>query len=187
MPSSFDLAIPFILRHEGGFANNVNDPGGATNFGISLRWLKAQGHEVGDFTHPGEPDYSVADIRAMTQEQAVKIYRECWWDKFGFSNFEAQPLATKMFDGAVNMGVCQVVKLLQRALGRIGYGLVVDGKLGPNTFDAANRSAAADLHGTVTMLANQEHQFYQSLATAHAPKFDEFLKGWLRRADELYL
>ena len=39
--SDFNDAIPTVLRHEGGFENDVNDPGGATNFGVSLRWLKA--------------------------------------------------------------------------------------------------------------------------------------------------
>ena len=36
--SAFELAIPIVLKHEGGFADNPADPGGATNFGISLRF-----------------------------------------------------------------------------------------------------------------------------------------------------
>ena len=43
MGASFEAAIPTILRHEGGFSNDPQDVGGATNFGVSLRWLKAQG------------------------------------------------------------------------------------------------------------------------------------------------
>ena len=41
--SDFESAIPTILRHEGKFEQNAADPGGVTNYGISLRWLKAQG------------------------------------------------------------------------------------------------------------------------------------------------
>ena len=41
--STFEDAIPTILRHEGGFNNDPVDAGGATNYGVSLRWLKAQG------------------------------------------------------------------------------------------------------------------------------------------------
>ena len=34
--SDFNDAIPTVLRHEGGFVDSPNDPGGATNFGVSL-------------------------------------------------------------------------------------------------------------------------------------------------------
>ena len=42
MTDKFLKCIPIILRNEGGFVNNKRDPGGATKFGISLRFLNLQ-------------------------------------------------------------------------------------------------------------------------------------------------
>jgi len=46
--STFETAWPTILRHEGGYCNNANDLGGPTKYGLSLRWLKAQGYFPSD-------------------------------------------------------------------------------------------------------------------------------------------
>lgn len=61
MAAFFDKAIPTILRNEGGYVNNPTDPGGETNFGISKRSF---------------PD---VDIKNLTQEKAVAIYRSSFW------------------------------------------------------------------------------------------------------------
>ena len=45
---NFEKAHEFTSRWEGGYVNHAADPGGATNFGISLRFLKSQGLDIGD-------------------------------------------------------------------------------------------------------------------------------------------
>ena len=40
----FEEAIKVILKHEGGYSNDKDDPGGATDYGISLRFL--QDHDI---------------------------------------------------------------------------------------------------------------------------------------------
>ena len=89
--SDFELARPTVLRHEGGYVNNPNDPGGATKYGISLRWLKGQGL-LGDVTHDMVVD--IKDIQALTVDQAAGFYRVQWWDKYGFGRILDQSVAT---------------------------------------------------------------------------------------------
>ena len=77
-----------------------------------------------------------------------------------------------VFDAAVNMGVGQAVRLLQRALG-----VVADGAIGPNTMKAINE---ADTKKLIDDFSAQKELFYRSLGT-----FATFGKGWLRRVAEV--
>jgi lysozyme family protein len=69
----FETAIDVVLRHEGGFVNNVHDSGGATNFGISLRFLRDY---PGDGDFDGDGDVDIDDIRKMTLTDAKRVYRK---------------------------------------------------------------------------------------------------------------
>jgi len=183
--SDFNVAIPVILRHEGGWVNNKNDTGGATNFGVSLRWLLANGqidndHDGyldGDFNHDGIVD--ARDIAAMSVADATDIYRREWWDYFGYGNISSDAVASKVFDMAVNMGGKQAHKILQRALIRCGIApLTVDGVLGNHTLASTN---AVDQWRLLPALQNVQAEFYKGLVENN-PGLAEFLTGWLRRA-----
>jgi len=112
--ASFDLAIPTILTNEGGYVNNVSDPGGETNFGISKR------------------SYPDLDIRNLTREDATEIYRRDFWK---FDGISSQPVATKVLDTCVNLGQVDGMRLCQKAVG-----VNPDGQYGPNTEGAFNGS-----------------------------------------------
>ena len=124
MTPDFSAAIKTVLKHEGGFVNDPDDPGGATNWGISLRFLKGQGLEVGDVDHDGDIDAD--DILKMSQSDAIAIYRQAFWVKNGYGSFPDHRVAAKTFDLCVNMGPRQAHKILQRAInaarGQHGYG-----------------------------------------------------------------
>lgn len=64
------ICIPRILKHEGGYVNHPNDPGGPTNKGITLatfrRYLKRNG--------------TIDDLKALTTEQATAVYKAQYWD-----------------------------------------------------------------------------------------------------------
>ena len=66
--ADFEQAINFVLKNEGGLEENPNDPGGITNHGISLRFLKSI-----------KPDASEEDIRNLTVNQAKTIYYDHFW------------------------------------------------------------------------------------------------------------
>ena len=109
--ADFNLAIPEVLIHEGGYSSGGSDPGGETNFGISKR------------------SYPDVDIKNLTVDQAKEIYRRDFWK---FDGIKDQAVATKIFDSFVNMGHWAIL-LSQRAVG-----LIDDGYYGPRTEAAIN-------------------------------------------------
>jgi lysozyme family protein len=168
--STFELAIPVVLRREGGLVDNPADPGGITNFGVSLRWLKAQGL-AGDIDHDGDVDAS--DIRKMTVEHATAFYRHFWWDAYHYDQVVAQMVATKIFDAAVNMGPPRAHRFAQDIAG-----VDEDGKLGPKSYAAINAVPSLDF---ITKYQNEMAAFYRRLVFLD-PRRQQFLKGWLNRA-----
>ena len=180
--SHFDKAILITLKHEGGFVNDPVDPGGATNWGVSIRFLKGAGDGDGDGWLDGDIDHDgdidVDDIKNMTVEQARKIYRIHFWDKYDYDKIDDFTVAARLFDMTVNMGARQAGKIIQRALNECGHNLVVDGKVGKNTFAAINCTNPEILMAEI----RQAHrQFYLDLIAAK-PQFEKYRKGWLRRA-----
>ena len=85
--ADFNKAIAIILKHEGGYVNDPDDPGGETNMGITKR----------DFPH--------LDITNLTVEQAKEIYKEKYWDTINGDDITNQTVATQIFDFGVNAGV----------------------------------------------------------------------------------
>jgi lysozyme family protein len=160
--------VNLVLKHEGLFSNDPVDPGGATKYGVSLRYLKAHGL---DLNHDGIID--INDIMGMSVEEATEIYRVAW-DRTNFSQINEQKLATKMFDIAVNIGTCRAVALLQRAA------LIhqVDGKLGNDTLRVVNTSQTDSLY---MQLEKEQALYYQKLVTVK-PVLGKYLEGWLNRA-----
>jgi len=181
--SHFDKAIIITLKHEGGFVNDPVDPGGATNWGMSIRFLitnasdsDGDGFLDGDFDKDGDID--VDDIKNMTVEQARDLYRTHFWDKCGYEEIADFTVAARMFDMTVNMGPKQTGKICQRALNKLGHNLKVDGAVGPKTRATINCTNSEMLMAEI----RQEHaQFYLNLIAAK-PKFEKYRKGWLRRA-----
>jgi lysozyme family protein len=177
--ANFDSAIPVILQHEGGYVNHPNDPGGATNFGVSMRFLADYGN-LGDFD--GDGDVDIEDIRNMTEDQAKSVYKQMWWDKYNYGRIIDQTIATKVLDLSVNMGAKRAHILLQTALNNaFGLKLTVDGVLGPATFSVINSCTDDTEQTLLTAYCDEAFGFYQRLIDKN-PKFKAFEKGWKRRA-----
>jgi lysozyme family protein len=171
--STFELAIPTVLKHEGGYVNDPADPGGQTKYGISMRWLVA--NNLIDVVANEEGVTHDMVIRAMSVGEADKLYKQYWWDAFGYGRIDNQDVATKLFDTAVNIGNRPAVRLLQRCTGCA----VIDGLLGPQTIDVTNKySLTANL---LTCYRNRQANFYHDLVLDH-PALTKFLNGWMERA-----
>ncbi len=112
----FENCIGHILKFEGGYSNNLLDPGGETKYGIDKR------------SHPS------IDIKNLSLDMAIEIYRTEYWDKYRVAEM---PLYLRLayFDCCVNQGPGAAVKFLQRALG-----VKVDMELGPITLAALQKS-----------------------------------------------
>lgn len=153
----FDKAFHQLLGHEGGFVDHPADPGGATMWGVTERVAMANGY--------------TGSMRALPVELAKAIYRREYWDAV---RADEMPDAVRyaLFDGAVNSGVSQSAKWLQRALG-----VTADGAIGPKTIAAAK---AANGDRLKSAMLGARLQFMTDLATWPA-----FGKGWARRIASL--
>jgi lysozyme family protein len=153
--ANFDPAIELVLKHEGGYVDHPNDPGGETKYGISRR------------SYPGY------DIKDLTLRSACGIYRDDFWLPIRGDDIRSQDVASNLLDFAVNSGVSRAAKTIQRLVGA-----AQDGKIGPRTLDAINDQDGLNLN---LRLCLDRVQFYTELAARRA-EFRGFLVGWVRRA-----
>lgn len=169
----FQKAVKHVLRHEGGFVHHAKDPGGATNMGISLRFLKGVNEDLN-----GDGVIDVHDILEMTEEQAIDLYEKHFWNHH-FDKLEYL-IASKTFDMSVNMGERRAVKILQESINsHFGNNrVVVDGAIGPKTVEAANRCYTPAL---VKEICRHQISFYEGLVDKN-PDLGVFLEGWKNRA-----
>lgn len=163
--ASFEEALPWVLSHEGGWSNDPADPGGATNYGITL--ATAQKH--------GIPDAEA--LKIITPEQVAAIYRSGYWC---FSGLVNQAVSTKLLDMAVNLGPYAAIRIVQDVLNAMGADLAEDGHWGSKTEAAANAAPADRL---LDHLCRDLADYYLNLASRR-PASGKFLKGWLRRAED---
>ena len=165
----FELAIPTVLAHEGGY---TLDQGGATNYGISAHWLMTT-RDWRQYDLDGDGTLGPSDMRALTKTQAIALYRQFWWTTYmGF--MASQAVATKLFDTDVNMGMGEGTKLLQQAVG-----VAPDGVFGPATLGAVNKM---DEQVVLTKYRALEADHYRAIVAAR-PTDAVDLKGWLNRAN----
>lgn len=172
--ASFDAFFPTLLKHEGGFVNDPADPGGATNKGITLETFKGSAKRCLGI----EP--TLANLKALTDAQAGKIYKPLYWDKVLGDDIALQELANIVFDFQVNSGA-NAGKLLQRVLNEMGAKppLAVDGNVGPGTLAALK---GMDQKAVYRRYKQGRIDYYQDLVAKRA-SLGKFLKGWLNRVN----
>ncbi len=193
----FARAVRHVLGIEGGYVNDPVDRGGATKYGISLRFLVSEGKidldgdGRADFDLDMDGDIDGADIRKLTVGDAIFLYHRCFWQRLDAEAF-AQPIGEMMFDQAVNGGLAAARKLLQRAINILlrewSAGLpqlVVDGDLGPLTHNALKWCLSSPgIDRMIEAYRRVVKDRYRAIVAAN-PSQRRFLKGWLRRADLL--
>jgi lysozyme family protein len=171
---TFQACIRSILEHEGGLTMDKRDPGGTTNWGISLRYLKSVGLDLN-----GDGKINDEDVIGLPMMGAVGVYRKYWWDKYRYAAFNDLVVVEKVFDLAVNMGSFAAHKLLQIAINRLREKPIsVDGLLGGQTFGAANSMDGTKLRQQLRDCAR--HRYIEILAAN--PAMEWARKGWLNRA-----
>lgn len=104
--STYDEALRRLLAHEGGYTNHPSDPGGPTNFGITLA----------DYRKSIKPDATAADVRSMSVDQAKAVYRKRYWDAQRCDELPAG-VDYSIFDYGVNSGIGRSGKVLRRVIG----------------------------------------------------------------------
>lgn len=161
MEASFFKSLEIVLKHEGGFVDHPEDPGGATNKGITHK-------TYADFL--GRPLEDVDELKNIPDEHVALIYKKGYWDKVKADELPAG-VDFCVFDWAVNSGPSRAAKALQKAVMA-----AQDGAIGPKTLEAVKEYTAEDI---IESVSKDRETFYKSLRT-----FNTFGKGWLRRNEE---
>jgi lysozyme family protein len=160
--SSYDAALARLLVHEGGYTNHPADPGGPTNYGITIF----------DYRKYVKPVAKAADVRAMKLDEAKAIYRSKYWNAQRCDELPAG-VDYAVFDYGVNSGVGRSGKVLRRVLRLPDSTSVVN--------DAVIEAVrAADAKALITAICDERLRFLQALKT-----WPVFGAGWGRRVAEV--
>lgn len=170
-----------IVAREGGFVNDPDDPGGATNHGVTIHTMRHLGLDL-----DGDGRVTAADVRRLNRAQAVDIFLVHYFAKPGIANLPLQ-IQPSVFDMYVNAG-SHAVRILQRLLTRLGWNLQDDGAIGPKTLAAAQ--AAARLPQLADAYGVARRDYYYGLGDArpasrkYCRRKDGGKGGWITRAEE---
>ena len=145
---TFDQAVERVLKHEGGYVWHPRDPGGETHWGISKR------------------AYPHVDIKNLSREGAKAIYKADYWDKCG--QMLDDGVQFQVFDAAVNHGIGNAIRMLQRAVDTAD-----DGHWGPFSQSAYEKMEESDV---IMRFIGERLDFMRKLST-----FDAFGRGWCGR------
>ena len=121
-------ALRILLRHEGGYVNHTDDPGGETNYGITRAVALKHGY--------------TGSMATLPLSVATDIYRKSYWAPIKADQIPDN-LRFHVFDAAVNSGPAQAIKWLQQCAGT-----AVDGVVGPKTLEAAAKVTPAQYSAT---------------------------------------
>ena len=161
-----ELLKPFILRWEGGFVDDPLDRGGATNKGIT----------IGTFRNFYGKDATVEQLKNITDEQWLHIFKSGYWDKWKADEIENQSIADIVVDWAWASGTVTSIKQVQKILG-----VAVDGIVGNDTLTAINIAGQRSLFDKIRSM---RIEFVENIVKRN-PSQSRFLKGWKNRINSL--
>lgn len=171
-----------ILAREGGFVNDPDDPGGATNHGVTIHTMRRLGLDL-----DRDGDVDVADVRRLSRAQAQDIFIDHYYHRPGIARLP-QVLQASVFDMYVNAGA-NAVKILQRLLRQMGHEVAVDGIIGPQTAKAAQAAHDAAPRHIADAYGIARRNYYFRLADLR-PASRKYARsraggkgGWIRRAE----
>ncbi|MBI1202598.1 MAG: secretion activator protein [Rhodopseudomonas sp.] len=155
-------AVKRVLLHEGGYTNHPADPGGPTNFGITIY----------DYRKYVKPGATADDVRAMQVEEAIRIYRAKYWDAMRCGELEPG-VGYAAFDYGINSGIGRSGVVLRR----IAHLPDNTSRVTDEVIAAVNALPAVEV---VRALCDERLRFLESLRT-----WSVFGKGWERRVREV--
>lgn len=172
-----------IVGREGGYVNDPDDPGGATNFGVTIHTMRRLGIDL-----DRDGDVDARDVRMLTRDRAVGIFIEHY---FMWPRLDELPeaLQATVFDMYVNAG-SNAVKILQRLLADFDEPVTVDGALGPQSLSAINRAFSKAGRYIVDAYGIARRNYYFRIADRR-PASRKYARtraggkgGWIKRAEE---
>lgn len=139
--ADFKIASTWLHGKEGALANDPNDPGKFTVYGISL----AKRPDWEGFKRCEELGWNHAKIEADSElkRMAEEFRKDQYWDCWRADLIESQAVAEELNEAGFNLGRHRVVKFAQRIFNVLNYDvgphqrwdeLKVDGGFGNKTF-----------------------------------------------------
>lgn len=154
---NFDQAFDQLMIHEGGYVNNPNDPGGETNYGVTVRVARANGYQ--------------GEMRDLPKKFASDIAYKLYWQPIKGDELP-DSLRYAVFDAAYNSGPAMAIKWLQLALV-----LPADGVLGSKTQAALS---SCNPNSVFIKMLGHRLEFLSNLKI-----FSAFGRGWSRRISSI--
>jgi len=177
--SSFEDAQKLVKSVESGYSDDRGDTGNwidviggkrfvGTNHGISAPILKDYMNKL-----PKKED-----MKNLSYETAVKIYKKKYWDKQNLMLLSNQSIANILYDGCVNQGINGMKDVFRKSL--------VDNDIeigdGENPF-SNEFIEKANLVNPETLFNSIKE--YRELRYKEAATFDRHGKGWLLRLSNI--
>lgn len=172
-----------IVRREGGYVNDPDDPGGATNFGVTIHTMRALGLDL-----DGNGVVNARDVQLLSREQAIGIFVKQYFQRPRIGMLP-DALQASVFDMSVNAG-SNAVRILQKLLREMGHDIVVDGVIGPRTARAAHLALAEAPDHLVDAYGIARRNYYYRIgdrrpaSRKYARRRDGGKGGWITRAEE---
>ena len=172
-----------IVAREGGYVNDPDDPGGATNHGVTIHTMRRLGLDL-----DGDGQVDEQDVRVLDRDLAVEIFVDHYFERPRIKDLPAA-LHASVFDMYVNAGA-NAVKILQRLLQDMRIDVVVDGGIGPQTISATHQALAAAPDHFVDAYGIARRNYYYGLGDGrpasrkYARRLDGGKGGWITRAEE---
>lgn len=169
MKENFDLFIREVLAVEGGYVNDPDDRGGATNRGITFSVYETYYQEVHGVSS------TEMDHINLSRKEAEEIYKHYYWDVVAGDELP-EGVDMLVADMAVNSGVSTAAKMIQKVVHA-----EQDGLIGPKTIAKINAVGTNILIHKV-FLARRESYFN----IASIRNNQKFYKGWINRLNHIY-
>ncbi len=160
---------PHILKWEGGFVNDPDDLGGATNMGVTMNTYIAY------CRRKGYPVPTVTRLKNLSEKQWTDILKTMYWDRFRADEIHSQSVADICVDWLWLSGVT-AIKRVQSILG-----VKPDGIVGPVTLSAINSRSALPLFGAI----KQSRLAHIDELCTKRPKNEKYRLGWTNRLNDL--
>jgi lysozyme family protein len=166
--ASVEKLAPFILKWEGGFVNDPDDLGGATNKGVTLSTYMQYCRKK------GYPVPTVERLKNLSEQEWTEILKTMYWDRWKADQIENQSVANILVDwvwASGNYGI----KIPQKLLG-----VTVDGIVGPKTIDAVNSRNPRELFD---MIKIARFDYIEDICRKR-PANNKFKRGWINRIND---
>lgn len=178
--SNFDKAYDHLLKDEGGYVFDPDDPGGETFRGISREnfpmwegWATVDLYISDSIVKNTTNSRNKIESDEYLSGLVKAFYKKEFWDKLCCDEIVHQGIAELIFNFSVNTGPSSSVKAAQKALG-----VNVDGGLGKNTLAAINSVENYKYFEVVFKINLVDH--YIKVVNKR-PTSIKYLKGWIAR------